>query len=530
MEDTIVGRHDSRYMEHVLAIDLSTEPAQAVVVSVEGNKVTAVQRRTFSLGLELAPDQLLSRTLVPSSPETTQVDPNIQQPTEELDNKTVYLTEHTPLKSALAELTVEWTNSVVIAPMLEYLSLNIQLPFKDSKNINKIVDLEVQDIVPFEIDEFVVEGHAVHSISDNQHDVHVSLTPRNYIRNVLTLCRHAGLEPSIITTPCGALATLPKAAPDYFKDSYALISIDASGMYLCVSVDGALRADNSFMQTSSGQGGGSGPQSIAHQTSQIKLALLGFESKYSKKFAPVYIHGSRAIFSELQKTLGRPLESLQLADFVTHNLEGGISEDTARATLAALCTTYGPSEYPLTNFRVREFAFRPNWGALAHALASLKYYGLGLVALFLVTVYGVYQFRQLQIARTRNAIRDTIRSVIPDLNAAEGNEIPSFIGHMGKLSKDLESLGSSHEISPTNILVELTKDFAEQKDVTINEIDIRPDRVLLDISVPDYAAADRVERILKRKKDLYRRIRKDASSYASASGGRNFNFELRLVD
>jgi hypothetical protein len=48
--------------------------------------------------------------------------------------------------------------------------------------------------------------------------------------------------------------------------------------------------------------------------------------------------------------------------------------------------------------------------------------------------------------------------------------------------------------------------------------------------VPDYAAADRVERILKRKKDLYRRIRKDASSYASASGGRNFNFELKLVD
>ena len=81
-----------------------------------------------------------------------------------------------------------------------------------------------------------------------------------------------------------------------------------------------------------------------------------------------------------------------------------------------------------------------------------------------------------------------------------------------------------------NIMIEITKDLAGQNDTTINEIDIRPDRVLLDITVPDYAAADRIERLLKRKKDLYRRIRKEANSYASASGARNFNFELKLVD
>jgi hypothetical protein len=515
-------------MEQVLSIDLSTEPAHVVLSSIDQNKVEIIQYRALSFGKELLISSLLDRSI--SAPKTDMnggemlPDAPSNQDQAIIEITDIDSSSLTQLAQVLEEFPRTWTNSVVIVPMLEYLSLNVSLPFSDTKNINKILDLEVQDIVPFEVDEFIVEGHSVCALNANLFDVHVSLAPKKFIRNILALCRTSGLEPSIITTPCGSMAALPLVAPDYFQGNYALISVANQATYLTVALEGVIRCDKVIPLSSESA------SDIAAVIGQLKLSIMMLENKYAKPFAKVYVHASPRIIAELQQKLGRTIEVIELEEFVSSTLPISSKKAGAQAALAAIFVSGEKPAAPLTNFRVREFSFRPNWGALLQSLLSIRYYFLGLIGLILFTLFGTYQLKQLQISRIQNAVREQIRSTVPNLKGGEGNEIPAFLGELASLSKELESLGSSHEISPTNILVELTKDLAEQKDVTVNEIDIRPDRVILDISVPDYAAADRVERILKRKKDLYRRIRKDASSYASASGGRNFNFELKLVD
>lgn len=508
-------------MEQVLCIDLSVEPARVALVSIAERVVNIIESRQFSLRNAVDFSELLEITLHEEHRNGNgagEGGADKDDTVEGAEEKSRVAQPLEALVSALTDIPKTWTNSVVVIPMAEYLSLNLTLPFGDQKNIAKILDLEVQDVVPFEVDEFLVEGHALSEIGPNQFDVHVSLAPKRFIGNILTLCRASGIEPSIITTPCSSLATLAYLAPDYFKDSYALISVSPSGIYICASIDGVVRADKVISPL---------PQSAEDGQwffSDLKLSLMALEKRYATTFTNVYVHASKKTVADLQQTLGRTVEQLELGDFV--------GENHKESALTALCALFAGETpvTPVTNFRVREYSFRPNWGALVRALGSIKYYFLGFAALILAATFIVYQVRELRISQLEAALREQIRAVVPGLKAGEGQEVSAFQVELLALSKELESLGSSNEISPMNILVDLSKDLIDKSDVTINQIDIRPDRVLLDVSVPDYAAADRIDRLLSRKKEIYRRVRKDASSYTSANGGRNFNFELKLVD
>lgn len=514
-------------MDQVLCIDLSIEPARLALVSVDQRTLTIVESRQFSLENEFNIQELLDLTYIEQhhanglhlTGEETSADEISEQAVDTLPSDTRVAKPLASLVAALNDLPKTWTNSVLVIPMAEYLSLNATLPFGDQKNLAKILDLEVQDVVPFEVDEFLVEGHSIAALNEAQFDVHISLTPKRLIRNILAVCRASGIEPSIVTTPCSNLATLPHLAPDYFKDTFALLSVTDKGVYLCASIDGIMRADKVIP-----------PSPSAETDSQwffpeLKLSLMALEKRYGKTFATVYAHASKKVIADLQQTLGRTVEPLEPADFIGSN-----HKDAATSAFCALFAGGETPLVPLTNFRVREFSFRPNWGALLRALGTIKQYFIGFFALFAATIFITYQIRNIQISRLQSAVQEQIRLAVPSLNAAPGSEVPAFIGQLQTLSKELESIGSSNEISPMNILIEITKDLAGQNDTTINEIEIRPDRVLIEVTVPDYAAADRIERLLKRKKDLYRRIRKEANSYASASGSRSFNFELKLVD
>lgn len=505
-------------MDQVLCIDLSSEPARVALVGIEQRKLSVLQSEQFSLA-EAVDLTTLSHIIVtePRRGESGGEIPADGEQSQQPETREAWAIE--PLVEAISRFPDTWTNSVLIAPMNEYLSLNLTLPFGDTKSLLKILDLEVQDVVPFEVEEFAVEGHSLSALGPGQFDIHVSLAPKRFIRNLLLLCQASGIDPSIVTTPCSALAVLPHLAPDYFRDTYALISITPQGVYICAAIDGLIRADKTISAKK---------DSTTDSTwfmSELKLAILAWEKKYARTFNTVYVSAGKKIIAELQQTLGRNVETLELADFISSG-----DKTAAPGALPALFADNDDPIIPLSNFRVREFSFRPNWGALIRALGGIRHYLLGALGLFLLSIFLTYQIRELQISRLQDTIREQLKATIPNLTSTEGQEMTAFKASLDQLTKELESIGSSSEGSPMNILIELTKDFAALNDVTLNDVDIRTDRVLLDVTVPDYAAADRVERALKKKRDLYRRIRKDASNYNSSNNGINFNFELKLQD
>jgi hypothetical protein len=159
------------------------------------------------------------------------------------------------LTATIRSLPREWTGASVIIPPHDHLALNLNLPFGDSKNLDRIVDLEVQDVVPFELDDFVVQysplgpsslGGAALAVNDQptpSYDVHVGLMPRLFVRNLLFFCKAVGIEPNIITVPSSALASVYHLGKDFFKTNSAVVFNRGDEFSMAVFINGEVRVE-----------------------------------------------------------------------------------------------------------------------------------------------------------------------------------------------------------------------------------------------------------------------------------------------
>ena len=164
------------------------------------------------------------------------------------------------LREAIAQLEPIWTSCVVVVPQDNFVALNLDLPFGESKTLEPIVDLEVQDVIPFDLDEFFIQ----YSIPDYQNnaaesplsprseartsnsgpfDVHVGMLPRNTVRNTLDICRSVGVEPSVITVPSSAIGAIIQIIPKASSSNCAILFNRGDYYSLAICIDGKVRLE-----------------------------------------------------------------------------------------------------------------------------------------------------------------------------------------------------------------------------------------------------------------------------------------------
>ena len=162
-------------MQWILSIDLSAQPCDLSLSAVEGNQLEVVDATTTTLPLLEDRDTLCKQDLVSifeaieaesrrsardkkgSSDEEETEPSDSDAPTEEGDSDSgeaasiddpVYQAAKESvnrLKEAIGKFS-EWSAASVIIPPYDHLALNLNLPFGDAKNLDRIVDLEVQDV------------------------------------------------------------------------------------------------------------------------------------------------------------------------------------------------------------------------------------------------------------------------------------------------------------------------------------------------------------------------------------------------
>lgn len=510
-------------MDSVLCVDISSEPARVLVVGIQERKLTLLEQRTVALSSAVAAKELSRTDLLSSVGLNGSHSPNTEDVTETEDGdiQTASAAPFGPLQQAIAELTHEWNNSVLVIPMNDYFSLNLNLPFSDAKSLNRILDLEVQDVIPFEVDDFLVQGQALSALADGRYDVHVSLAPKTLIRNIVALCRSIRFEPTIISTPCSSLGALAALAPDYFVDNCAFVSVQNRAMYLSALIDGRIRFDRVLRLEDIGVG----PRPLESVVSDLRMTIMAIEKRYSRTLATIYIDAPTILINELRQSLGRPIEQLTVAEFIDQS-----SPDNALSAAPAIFAAEATASIPLTNFRVREFSFRPDFGALLLGLRRLSplivLAGVALTVTFALT----YLLRQHQLSRLQTAMIEKSIAAVPELATKDGDPVQGFRAELDGMSKELENLGSPHSLTALDAFVEISKDLTGQAGITVNQIDIRPNRLVIDLTAPDYTSGDRIERLFKKRRDVYCNTKKETGSASGTTGARNFKFELKVCE
>ena len=490
---------------NILSLDLSAPVIKAAVVAVNGNTLSIVEKKEIQMPSPLfEPEAVTELTAregeAPSAPT--------------LEKKGV----PAELIDLINEIKTPWRSAVLSIPYNQGLSLNLSLPFKDQRQISKILPLEVQDLIPFEISDFHIASSL--TLPANEDDVgcevRVDLAKRESLKLVLKSLEELGIDPRVVSFPSGALATLLKLAPNYFAKNCAIISSSDAGTTVLGIVGGTPRASRNLPV----------PNSDAEANEILKEARLfigNIERKYDSSLEKVYLIGSAFNPFQVKETLGHEYEFLNIQEFLK-------SQDESAADVVPLLAYQAtiPLAQTQANFRTGEFQFRPKMKELMAGLKTLLPFGVFFVACLVATVGGVYLANESKISNLQSALVSRIQKTIPNFKAPEGQEIPTLSNNILQIENQLKEIGSISTLSALEAFLALSEDMPADLGLNVNEISIKGNKITIVGTGPDYGTIDKIEKALKEKKDRYCDIDPGDSSSGNRGGTVGFRFTLTL--
>ena len=244
-------------MQHrVLSVDLSCEPARLVLAAVENRSVEVLEACEYHLGPNSG--DLFSAT--PENSEHTDdsdaaaSNGSFGQDNVEAESDTIILarelTGTEKLANMLEQINGTWSSAVVIVPSDDYMHLEVEMPFNDQKQLQKILHHEVQDQVPFDVSNFHLMPGTITADGLNSYRVHVGIADREKVANLIANCKESGFEPIVVSPSCSVPAAIYALAPDYFADSSAVVWAEGPHYTITVRIDGEIKSQRVLMPLS----------------------------------------------------------------------------------------------------------------------------------------------------------------------------------------------------------------------------------------------------------------------------------------
>jgi hypothetical protein len=551
-------------MQWILSIDLSAEPCDISLSAVDASQLEVIEASTVTLPLLAERETLCKQDLVPmfdrigeeskkaagkratsteeddgetdTSDSDTSEQSDSEQASETYDNDPMYALARDSVAGLRKTVSAfpEWSAVSVIIPPHDHLALNLNLPFGDAKNLDRIVDLEVQDVVPFELEDFLVQYSSLGPITQGgaaidlkaepttQFDVHVGLMPRLFVRNILHLCKAAGLEPNIMTVPSSALGSVYHLGKDFFTANSAVVFNRGDEFSMAVFINGEVRVERVLYASKIHSPSDTKEHPLKAVFTALKLMLAATERRYNARVENVYLLGREVKGSNLQQLFGRPIQGLNLKDFIkSEGSTGGLSP------LSAPFAADESIKPPLSNFRTRELSFTPKIGEFLRALVgTAKYFQIALGAV-MIGVLLTYLVRAYTISAIQSSLTEQIATVIPGFTAPPSEIRPQLLKAESKLTEELGVLASPAKVSPLDALLEILKLLPNGENVTINSIKISGTKAQITGTAPQLSSIEVVGKALKANNGVFSKV--TATPGSSAQGKFNFTVELVLA-
>jgi hypothetical protein len=433
------------------------------------------------------------------------------------------------LKQALSKFSNIPDTCLLTIPPIDTISFNIDLPFTDAKNIRQVIDMEVQDSLPFEIDDFLIQHTEVKRNAGTNNDIFVSIIPKKLIDFFIKSLKECNLEPYLITTRSSTISGLYIFDPQLKNaETLACLSLDSDNLALNLKVKGTIVSCKDFCLSN---------YSPATELNEVRLKLSSFEKKYDVTFDKIILFANQKHKHSVQQQLGRSVEVFDIKSYINHNNNAAQKIDFESSSLqhALVATAYTPDlnrEKPLTNFRTREYSFNPlikylleNWKRIIPQVSLTSFIAFLLIA-------SIFLSREYKIIRLYKSIHSQVQDSKIEANLQKGAEITELEKVNANLEQQLTSLGSPSALSALDILLDLSYDIKDTKKraagLEVQEINIGPSGIIVSGTARDYSDVEKFEKELKKRRNVYCKIKRDTSS--SSSQARGFKFILSLCE
>ena len=394
------------------------------------------------------------------------------------------------------DLDLEECETVVLISSRDYLSLNLELPFADRTSIARVLDMEVQDLVPFDVSEFVLQPNVVAELESSSHNVHVSAVPREHVKYVLDLCKRIGLDPLVLSTATSALAALYKLVPSAeLNQNSAVVMMRGNMCYLVISSAGEVLADRVMDLGLFGTTSNNGDHGPLAAEQQIALSLEACRERLGNDIETLYVIGQGLNLEQLTAASQLPCELLELPDGLS------LSPDQELSILSGHLVQGDNSCKPLTNFRIGEFAYRPPFKELLRGARALAP-SFSILILCLLLSLGVwYAARNYYVDALYGEMRAQIQAVIPNLQVEKGAELETVRTEVDRIREELTGLGSPSGLNPLFIIHQISKIIPSAARVRL--IDFKGRKVEVQGEVDEYKTLDKIKGKFEKKNRIF---------------------------
>ena len=332
----------------------------------------------------------------------------------------------------------------------------LYLPFRDNRKVAQTVPFELENNVPFGLDDVVVDYHVLHRDASGT-TVLAALAPKSEVERHLQVLQDAGVDPKVVAaSPLAALNTLhlvPDRPPTFaFVDGSQLSATVA--LYRNGSLVGvrSLTAVDAFAGAGNGDGAASpgAEESDARSRSvgaslaaNVRWTLLAMNGAPLDEGLPCYLAGPvawvEAVAGDLERVLNvevRRLDQLQL-----ESIDAGARADASAfgASLGLALREITPGDTVGVNFRRGEFIFHRSEQELKAGLRTVAILALLVVALTVGELYTKYRESQVRLAAVEDEIYQVFEATLPDVGRV-GRPLDVLGEEISQLRQDVEML------------------------------------------------------------------------------------------
>ncbi|MCP4871015.1 MAG: pilus assembly protein PilM [Proteobacteria bacterium] len=368
----------------------------------------------------------------------------------------------------------------------------LDLPFSDRKRIDQTIGFEVENYVPWDLEEVVLDYDIVSTGSEGAH-VFAAMVPRERIAELLGWLADIEVDPRDIAVDAAELSRLVPIS----EECEVVLDIGATRTLMCIVLEGRTRWIRS-LDLGADSWGEDGD--LTDWLRQVRASLLAAEESGAPSIDAVLLTGGGSqredLLDLLHEDLGVPVELLELPESpVNTDMSPRPGPEHALAYALAL-KGFGDKARGDIGFRREEFA----WKADSRLYTRLAMAGIAAVLLLFVGFIVMHFLTMADLQKrleTANAhLTSTVQTAFPEVSPTQLMTPDGSIGVMQEQVYALQGKAQALEGPPMTALEsmrEISNALPSARKVDVDEYLVNTEMIRLRGKTDSYGTGEALE-------------------------------------
>ena len=383
------------------------------------------------------------------------------------------------------------------------------LPFRDRKRLDQTVPFELENQVPFGLEEVVVDYHVLHTDKAGSNILAVLVQRKDLEAHLATLAE-AGLDPKVVDLAPLATLNILKLLSD-LPETFVYIGGLPQRLIVALYRNRQLVGLRTLLvaqpasetETTAAAAGNGHPvhhsERVAAMVREIRWTLLALNGAPLDAAIPCLIAGEGVEFDQLGQEL------MVAADVRVHRLDPAAVRNLPpplRPELSGFAASLGlalrevaPTDALGVNFRRGEFAYHRGQDEVRRALWRTGTLAAVVVVLMITNTYMGYQQLTRRLELVQSEIRNVFTQTLPDVHRIvdEKTQLQSEIDAAQKKLQVLGGVAPMGGATAVDTLRTLSAAIPDGTKVDIDEYVMDPEGVRIKAKAESFEAADAIQ-------------------------------------